>query len=214
MSEGSTSKVGADCKAARLGSLPAVLFVFGLAGAGKSFVGSVLERHFGYFWHEADNDLTQPMRDAIRNGIEFTEEMRDEFFARLCDRIRTLSKQHPRLVVTQAAYKQRHREWLLQLPHLQLLWVDAPTTTIIARLEKAKGAGVTCEYAEMIRRHFEPPGEGTLRILNDVEGEVQIVAQIEQIFGIRAHSVVLGGECHNSRSAASESASSSAKARS
>ncbi|BAX53158.1 hypothetical protein PDPUS_1_01784 [Photobacterium damselae subsp. piscicida] len=40
---------------------PNVLFLFGLSGAGKSYVGDVIGQHSGWHVYHADEDLTQEM---------------------------------------------------------------------------------------------------------------------------------------------------------
>ncbi len=89
-------------------SLPNILFLFGLSGAGKTFCGHLLSDRLGYFCYDLDRDCTPAMQEAIALGRPFTEEMRDEFFKIVCRRIEELKGEHSKLVVMQAAYKERH----------------------------------------------------------------------------------------------------------
>ncbi len=64
-----------------------LLYLFGLPAAGKNFVGTVLADTFGYTFYDGDLDLPKAMREAVRDGRPFTDEMRDEFYATIIDRI-------------------------------------------------------------------------------------------------------------------------------
>ena len=106
---------------------PPTLFLFGLAGSGKSFVGNLIGAHAGWHVYHADDDLTDEMRQALAEHRPFTGPMRDRFFAIVVERIRALQREHPRLVVTQAVYKRQHRDYLLaqKLP-ADRIYVGAP----------------------------------------------------------------------------------------
>ena len=64
-----------------------VLFFFGLAGAGKTYVGQVAGEHLGWPVYEADTDLLEEMHTAIREKTLFTDEMRAKYFAVVKDNI-------------------------------------------------------------------------------------------------------------------------------
>lgn len=162
-------------------SLPPVVFFFGLAGAGKTYCGNLVSSQLGYHCYDLDVDCTPAMREAIAEGRPFTEEMRDEFFAIVTDRIGELKVKHPKLLVMQAAYKARHRAMVISYhPGLQMVWVDAPDELISRRLQ-ARGDAVSAQYASRIRANFEAPASG-LRLLNDVADPNQILARFTELF--------------------------------
>ena len=163
------------------GQLPAVVFLFGLSGAGKTYCGNLIASRLGYFCYDLDADCTPEMRAAIAEGRSFTDTMRDDFFAIVCERIRELRGQHPRLLVMQAAYKERHRAMVVsQHPGLRMVWVDAPDELIGERL-KTRGDAVSAQYASRIRANFEAPSQGP-RLINDVADSEQILARFEGLF--------------------------------
>jgi len=162
--------------------LPPIIFLFGLAGAGKTYCGNVISSRLGYFCYDLDVDCTPEMREAIAAGRTFTDKMRDDFFAIVNKRIGELKAVHPRLLVMQAAYKERHRAMVLsQHPGLSMVWVDAPDDLIRKRLQ-ARGDTVSAEYASVIRANFEPPAGG-LRLINDVSDGQEIMARFVGLFG-------------------------------
>lgn len=162
-------------------NLPDVLFFFGLAGAGKTFCGKLISERMGYFCYDLDVDCTPEMRAAIEEGRPFTEQMRDDFFLIVCERIGQLKAQYPRLIVMQAAYKGKHRAQVAaQHPGTHMVWVDAPDQLIMRRLQ-ARGDAVSAQYASRIRANFEAPSCGP-RLVNDVSDPEQIVARFQALF--------------------------------
>jgi gluconokinase len=154
-----------------LSSAPDVLFLFGLAGAGKNFVGDLLGARSERYVYHADVDITPAMREAIRTKQAFTDPIRDEFFQVLAGRIRQLKAKYGHLIVTQAAYKQKHRDFIVQMiPGLQFVHIIANDANILARLS-SRGDLITPEYALLMRTHFENPPSTWPRLLNDGTAE-------------------------------------------
>lgn len=153
-------------------TIPEIVFLFGLAGAGKTYCGKILAERLGYFCYDLDRDITPEMRGAIAERQPFSEKMRDDFFAVVCRRIRELRREHPRVIFMQAAYKERHRELVSSEGEgIQMVWVDAPDELIFQRLND-RGDQVSAEYASHIRANFEAPKAGK-RLLNDVsDGDI------------------------------------------
>jgi gluconokinase len=163
--------------------LPDLVFFFGLAGAGKTYCGNLVSSDLGYHCYDLDTDCTPEMRAAIASGTPFTEQMRDDFFAIVTQRIRELKEKYPKLLVMQAAYKERHRAMVVSHhPGLQMVWVDAPDELITHRLQ-ARGDAVSAQYASRIRANFEAPASG-LRLLNDVADSREIRARFTGLFGV------------------------------
>lgn len=159
-----------------------VVFLFGVAGAGKNWVAERLSARFGYHFYDADLDLTPAMRRAIERRELFTDEMRAEFFSLVADRIAVLRRVHPKLLVAQAAYRETSREFLRQrIPGLKLVWVCAPDRLILERLQ-LRDQGISPEYAAQIYRNFEPPPLDCPRIENDA-GEARVIEQFQQLEG-------------------------------
>lgn len=162
---------------------PRVWFLFGLSGSGKSFTGDVIARARGWPVYHADDDITPAMRQALAASQPFTDAMRDEYFILLADRIRARQAQaapEQPLIVTQGAYKKRHRDFLRQqIPALALVWIDAPDAQIAQRLS-LRANGITAESAAALRQDFESPSGCCLKIVNDI-GEGHVLAQFEAL---------------------------------
>lgn len=162
--------------------LPHTVFLYGLAGAGKSYVGWIIAERFGYSPYDLDKDLTSAMRQAIVAKVPFTDEMRDEYFDVVIRRIGELKTLHPRLVVMQGAYKERHRNKVRDAhSDVEFVWVDAPEALIRQRLT-VRGDVVSPEYAATIAANFEVPPEGSIRLLNDNSARDELAKRFEELF--------------------------------
>jgi gluconate kinase len=161
-----------------LAGAPPTLFLFGLAGSGKSFVGNLIAELAGWHVYHADDDLTDEMRLALAEHRSFTGPMRDRFFALIVDKILQLQQRHPRLVVTQAVYKQQHRDYLLaRIPDMELICVNAEDATILQRINR-RSDGISVASAAALRADFEEPA-GCKTIVNDSDAAA-IVRQLNE----------------------------------
>ena len=159
-----------------------VLLLFGLSGCGKSHIGALISELTGRYFYDADADVTPAMAAALAAQQPFTDAMRDEFFARMADRILALQQVHGELVVAQAVYKQQHRDYLLaRLPSLELVLVEANDELISQRIQ-ARGEGISLASAAALRADFEVPGPETRRIRNDGD-DAHLVDQLNRLFG-------------------------------
>lgn len=165
-----------------LNSAPKVIYLFGVAGSGKSHIGQLIAKHSDYQAYEADNDLTAEMQVAIQNKQHFTDAMRDRYYQLILSNIKSLLSKHSRLVVMQGTYKQRHRDLLQQAlgDDLALVEVSADQKIILDRL-KTRGTLVDPEYANYIAINYQPPTQHTPKIINNSD-ESDIIRQLNQVF--------------------------------
>ncbi len=146
---------------------PSVLFLFGLSGAGKSFVGDIIGELSHWFVYHADAHLSDEMILALKKNRPFTNAMRDRFFLIVAEKIRCLQQHHRHLVVTQGVYKQRHRDYLIsKIPDMEMLCVEASDQVITKRLAN-RIEGISNASASALRRDFDAPSDDTKVILND-----------------------------------------------
>lgn len=164
-----------------LASAPAVLFLFGLAGAGKSYVGDLIGELAGWHVYHADDDLTEEMILALKEQRPFTEQMRDDYFPIVVEKVLALRRKHPRIVITQGVYKQRHRDYLTaNIPDLEMICVDASDASILLRLN-ARGKGISNESAKALRLDFERPAEGC-KVITNSTGAADIIRQLNRYY--------------------------------
>lgn len=144
-----------------------LIYLFGRAAAGKNFVGRIMAEEFGYFFYDGDQDLTDEMRAAMREGRPFTDGMRDRFYAIVIERIAELRATHPLLAFGQATFKEQHRELIAAaFPDIVFVLVEAELEARMERLARG-GNPVSAGYAQMIDAFFEPPRHPHFVIRND-----------------------------------------------
>jgi len=132
-----------------------LLILFGLAGAGKTFVGRFLADHYGFHHEDGDQWLTIEMLAAISNKKPFTQEMRDRFTGEVVKHIASLNTEYTDVVISQALYKQKNRDQILKkFPHAIFVQVDASDDVIFSRLI-ARSNEVDPKFANVIRKNFE-----------------------------------------------------------
>jgi gluconokinase len=146
---------------------PNYFFFYGLTGVGKSYCGKAIARMLNAHFYDLDRDITDSMRAAIAAEQPFAEEVRDEFFEVVCQRIAAVKAEHPRCVFAQGAYRKKHRE-LVQRNHPDVLFVmvDAPERIVRERV-RGRARGVSPNYAEILKASFESAPLGGLVLMND-----------------------------------------------
>ncbi len=161
---------------------PATLFLFGLCGSGKSFIGDLIGRHAGWSVYHADDDITAEMRLALKEKRPFSDKMRDRYFSIVAKKILLLQQSHEHLVITQATYKQRHRDYLTEkIPGMEMIYISAPQHIISQRL-KSRNNGIEPVHAEILAHDFEPPADTTKKIINDGDS-MKIIEQLNLFYG-------------------------------
>lgn len=158
-----------------------LLFLFGLPGAGKNYVGHILKNNFNFYFYDADEDLTEDMRQAIHNKELYTNEMRDIFFKKVISQIKNLQKKYDKIVVTQTLAKERNRHQLLHdIPNCQFILIEANASIIRERLIH-RSDWVSLEYAEKVNHAFEKPVV-THDVIENNGGAEEIINQLKPYF--------------------------------
>lgn len=156
------------------------IYLFGLPAAGKNYVGQVLAEEFGFAFYDGDLDLTSDLREAVRDQRPFTDEMRDQFYAALIDRIGKLRRGYSDLAFGQATFKERHRRQIAaSFPDVVFMWVQASEEVRMKRLRQGN-ATVTEDYARRIASFFELPTHDYV-ILENNGSRDEVVRQLSRI---------------------------------
>lgn len=164
-----------------LSSAPAILFLFGLSGSGKSYVGDLIGELTGRYVYDADDDITDEMILALKEKRPFTEKMRDQYFPVVVEKVLSLRQRYKFLVVTQGVYKQRHRDYLeAKIPNMEMIFINVSDQFISKRLA-ARCEGITDASAIALRSDFELPSAGVKVIINE-GGKTVIVNQLNHYF--------------------------------
>lgn len=157
-----------------------LIVLFGLPGAGKTYVGKILEKYFDYYFYEGDNDLTEEMRQAIKIQRIFTDQMRDVFFEKLINKIQGLSIKHKQLVVAQTFIKEKYRVDLLnKIPETKFVLIEINKLIRERRLCERVNYPLDLKYARKMESNFEEPKIDYQIIVNNNNGDKNIKEQIK-----------------------------------
>lgn len=157
------------------------IILFGLPGTGKTYVGKIFEKYFGYYFYEGDNDLTPEMKMAIKTKTVFTDKMRDEYFKILISKIQSLKLKYLNLVVAQTFIKEKYRINLKKkIPEVKLILIQTKKDIREKRLIKRTYYPLDLEYARKMEGNFDEPMINHLIVINDEDGEESIKKQIQQ----------------------------------
>lgn len=155
-----------------------LLILFGLSGAGKNFVGSILEKEFGYYYWDADSEILAIMKQQILQKQVFTQDMRDEFTNNIIYKISELKKNHQNIVISQALYKIKNRDQIaLRFPDAKFIQIISSAENIGNRILQ-RNDWVDQEYAAKINAHFENQQESCAVIVNNSDA-ASVILQLQ-----------------------------------
>lgn len=159
-----------------------LVVLFGLAGAGKTYVGKFLgEKSNFYFW-DAGEALTDEMKERICEKRSFTQAMRDRYFTIVIERMKLLCAEHEHVVVSQAFYKNKNREQVLStFPDCLFIQVSIEFKILLKRLRERNNS-VDEDYANKISINFETPTHHYYSIHNNMENnDTSLITQFMSI---------------------------------
>lgn len=157
-----------------------IVVMFGLAGAGKNYVGQLLEKQTNcYFW-DADEAISEEMKHCIQKKIPFSQEIRDQYFNIVMERAQELHLEHENIIISQAFYKNKNREeFLTRFPKAIFIQVSASFETILHRLRERNDM-IDAEYARKISINFEVPTH-EYSLIDNEGGDINLLDQLRDI---------------------------------
>ncbi len=160
----------------------ALFILFGLPGAGKTFVGDIFKKYVNFYFYDGDNELPKEIKQAIKNQAKITDTMRDVFFQKLIKKVQKLKSQHENIVIAQTFIKEKYRKMLLKkIKEASFILIQTDTPIRESRLRNRKDYPLDMEYARNMVLNFEKPSLHHQLILNNKNGENQIKKQIALI---------------------------------
>jgi hypothetical protein len=120
------------------------------------------------------------MREAIANGLVFSDGMRDRYVEILRKKTAELLNRKSKVILAQGLFKNKHRRILMEaFPFAVFIWVDADDRLIEEGITKRSGS-VTLEYARRINPLFETPDFKCEKIINN-GGAEELTHEINRI---------------------------------
>ncbi len=159
-----------------------LVVIFGLPGAGKTYVANILKNHFGFYFYDGDKNLSYDMKYAIKMKIPFTDLMRDSFFKRLNESVNRLINRYTKVVVAQTFIKEKYRtNFLHQFPNAQFILVTADDQIREERLMQRSSSPLDIEYSRLMIKNFDYPKLFHYEIVNSDEGQSKIIENLESL---------------------------------
>lgn len=159
-----------------------IYVVFGLPGAGKTFVGKLMQKYFGFYLYDDDGarDMPQEMKDAVVNGT-VTDELRDIFFNNLIESVKQLTSKYEKIIVPQTLIKEKYRElFLKEFPTVKFIYVQTNTATREKRLlERKEGFQLDLTIWRKMAEIFENPQIECATVVNNNTGEEDLKKQLQ-----------------------------------
>ncbi len=159
-----------------------LLFIFGLPGAGKSYVATILNKSFGYAIHNGDEDLPETMKKALIEKQDITDEMRSEFTNVMIRHIQQLIRKHPKLAVHQTLIKEHMRKALQKaFPGARFIFVVCDEQLRENRYQKREYFNLGLAYLRKMSALFDPPVIPHDILHNKADGDEQIKRDLSSL---------------------------------
>ena len=155
--------------------------LFGEMGVGKNYVGERLAKHLGCEFYDGDFSMPEDMKDRVKRFSFLPAKMIDRFVVYLMQDIYYLLRDHEDVVVSQALYKEEHRQTIWnQFPSARLIHVVPPSTYVHLSRILARPRGYRWAlYCLMSKPFFQKPRCEADVIVNDTDENID--RQIENI---------------------------------
>jgi len=154
-----------------------LVVLFGKTGVGKNYLAEIFTKEFGFYFYDADRDLTAEMKEAITVGQTFTDAMRAKYLEAIIEKTEELFGLHTKIVLAQGLFKNKHRRILMKaFPFAEFIWADADDRIIEGRIIE-RNSSVTLGYARKINQIFETPDFSCEKIINN-SGSEELVKKI------------------------------------
>ncbi|KTD78815.1 AAA family ATPase [Legionella waltersii] len=140
-----------------------IVFLFGLPGAGKTYLGQLLANHWSCPYWDGDEALTQEMRVAVHEERPFSEEMTRTLSNRMIESMTSLSSSHKTFVVSQAMLLETDRELFKKLfPDIRFVYIHCDKNTMLQRVA-SRANFVSVSYCEKLLTAFQPYEQAALQ---------------------------------------------------
>ena len=158
-----------------------LFYLYGLPGVGKNFVGNIFEKEFNFKFIDADNYLTENMKEKLRERKHFTPEEVIEYHKIIAFNIFEIKSNYSNLVIAQASLFKKNRNLIKVLnPEIKFIHVKSNYQTINQRIKFRKGY-VDKEYSDYLQKFLEI-SEFDFEIVNfNNDNQNYLIKQIKKI---------------------------------
>jgi gluconokinase len=158
-----------------------LVLVMGVAGAGKTLIGSMLAQSLGWEFRDADSFHPPSNVEKMTRGIPLTDADREPWLKAIHDALARWAAEGRNAVVTSSALKQSYRDLLCAGCNVKLVYLRGDYDLIHSRLATRAGHFMK---PEMLASQFADLEEPANAIVVDISRSPQeIVAEIRRKLG-------------------------------
>jgi gluconokinase len=161
-----------------------ILYLYGLPGVGKNYIGKLIAKRFNIFFQDADEYLPSYMKDKLKKGEQFTINDVEYYHQIIADKVKLLSNIHNNFVICQASFFKKHRDIIyntVSKDKIYFIYIKANKNNIIDRLNK-RGGYVTPNYMNEMYKYLEISNNDFFIVNNINNQDDDIINQCEIIF--------------------------------
>ncbi|KKP87055.1 MAG: hypothetical protein UR89_C0008G0027 [Candidatus Roizmanbacteria bacterium GW2011_GWA2_35_8] len=156
-----------------------IIVIFGYPGTGKTYVGKIFEKYFGFYLYEGDFDMPKSMKIKVAKNYHIFDCDRDKLFDNIERKIKILKNIHKKLIVTQTFIKEKYRKQILRAnPEAKFIYIKTDEEIRQKRLAKRKNVSLSKKYADQMIINFDKPKIDHQIIYNNEEGGEVLKKQI------------------------------------
>jgi gluconokinase len=119
--------------------LEMILIIMGVAGSGKTTIGSLLAQELGWKFYDADDYHSETNRAKMSQGIPLTDEDRADWLATLRNLIEQNIRQNMPAVLACSALKNSYRDMLKINEQVKFVYLHGTYEQIKTRLKNRTG---------------------------------------------------------------------------
>jgi gluconokinase len=150
---------------------------YGATGVGKNYVGKLFAETYNCKFYDADLSLTEEMKACINIKKPFTQEMRNEFFSIVIDKIKTIKKNYKNIVLVQAISQEINRKQIQEeFPNAHFCCIETSLTVQMENI-RMRGNQVDEEYARSLNRIQQVASNGHFIIINNQRKNLHLTSQ-------------------------------------
>ena len=130
----------------------------GVAGSGKTAVGTRAAQRLGWVFLDADNFHPKPNVEKMRHGVPLTDEDRKPWLERLHEELKNRLNAGISLILACSALKESYRSLLHQgLPAIKFVYLNVDHDTVLDRLRHRQAHFFPKELLDSQFATLEPP---------------------------------------------------------
>ena len=153
-----------------------IIIIMGVAGSGKTTIGSLLADELGWAFYDADDFHSEANRAKMSQGIALTDDDRADWLLSLKDLINQNIQQNTSAVLACSALKNSYRETLKVNERVKFIYLRGTYEQIKARLTHRSGHYMSAGMLESQFQTLEEPQDIlTIDISNSLQDIVTLI---------------------------------------